>query len=116
MKSLRPPKEKYAEGESERPLIRHITLACPFCRVSIIHEQLGEGPAETHLSAAAKVEALSRDCQQPRQRARLDPVLRAVVPGLGDAAVPADAAGGPGMAVTDPDRHVKDPQHADYGG
>lgn len=65
MKSLRPPKEKYAEGESERPLIRHITLACPFCRVSIIHEQLGEGPAETHLSAAAKVEALSRDCQQP---------------------------------------------------
>jgi len=43
-------------------------------------------------------------------------VLRAAVPGLGDAAVPADAAGGPGMAVAYPDRHIKDPQHADRGG
>jgi hypothetical protein len=43
-------------------------------------------------------------------------VLRAVVPGLGDAAVPADAAGGPGMAVAYPDRYIKDPQHADRGG
>jgi len=43
-------------------------------------------------------------------------VLRAAVPGLGDAAVPADAAGSPGMTVADPDRHIKDPQHADRGG
>jgi hypothetical protein len=28
----------------------------------------------------------------------------------------ADAPGGPGMAVTYPDRHVKDPKHADHGG
>jgi hypothetical protein len=35
-KSLRPPREKCAEGTSERLLIRHITLACPECRESII--------------------------------------------------------------------------------
>src|ERR1044071_9095921 len=57
-KSLRPPKENTPKARVNAPLIRQITHAYPFCRVPVIHEQLGEGAAETHLSAAAKVEAL----------------------------------------------------------